>query len=292
MRGEWMMRKWLKELRVSHYVKNFLLFTPIFFGGSLFNGGRIGNLLTGFVCFCLGASAVYLINDIKDVEKDRQHPKKCTRPIAAGEISIRQAWIAAGTLLLLCAAIIWFGVEVSVRIPAIMVFCTYLINNLFYSVFGMKKVPLLDVALLVLGFYLRVLMGAVLVQIEISSWLYLVIITGACYLAFGKRRNELKAVGNDGRDVLAGYTEQFLDKAMYSCMTMANIFFALWCTQDEKEQKFIVLIPVLLLICFKYSMDIESNESDGDPMNVILHDKVLIGLGIIFVVLIFVLLYF
>lgn len=188
--------------------------------------------------------------------------------------------------------VLWFGVEGAVRIQAILVFGIYLVNNLFYSVFGMKKVPLLDVTLLVLGFYLRVLMGAVLVQIEISSWLYLVVVTGAFYLAFGKRRNELKAVGNDGRDVLAGYTEQFLDKAMYSCMTMANIFFALWCTQEGRNQKFIILIPVLLLICFKYSMDIESNESDGDPMNVILHDKVLIGLGIAFVVLIFILLYF
>lgn len=135
-------------------------------------------------------------------------------------------------------------------------------------------------------------MGAVLTQIEISAWLYLVVITGAFYLAFGKRRNELRVVGNDGRDVLAGYTEQFLDKAMCSCMTMTNMFFALWCTQFGKEQKFIILIPVLLLICFKYSMDIERDESDGDPMNVILHDKVLIGLGIIFVILMFGLLYF
>lgn len=286
------MGKWIKELRVTHYLKNCLIFLPVFFGGSLFDGVGVCNLLAGFVCFCMGASAVYLMNDIKDVEKDRLHPKKCTRPIAAGEISIRQAWTVAVTLLLLCVIVLWFGVEVSVRIQAIWVFSMYLLNNLFYSVFGMKKVPLLDVTLLVLGFYLRVLMGAVLVQIKISSWLYLVVITGAFYLAFGKRRNELKTVGNEGRDVLAGYTEQFLDKAMYSCMTMANIFFALWCTQEERGQKFIILIPVLLLICFKYSMDIESNESDGDPMNVILHDKVLIGLGIAFVVLIFILLYF
>lgn len=286
------MGKWIKELRVTHYLKNCLIFLPVFFGGSLFDGVGVCNLLAGFVCFCMGASAVYLMNDIKDMEKDRKHPKKCTRPIAAGEISIRQAWVVAVTLLLLCMVVLWFGVEGAVRIQAILVFGIYLVNNLFYSVFGMKKVPLLDVTLLVLGFYLRVLMGAVLVQIEISSWLYLVVVTGAFYLAFGKRRNELKAVGNDGRDVLAGYTEQFLDKAMYSCMTMANIFFALWCTQEGRNQKFIILIPVLLLICFKYSMDIESNESDGDPMNVILHDKVLIGLGIAFVVLIFILLYF
>lgn len=286
------MNKWIRELRITHYLKNSLIFLPAFFGERLTMWEMWRNLLVGFVCFCLAASAVYLMNDIKDAEKDRQHPKKCTRPIAAGEITIRQACAAIIVLLALCAVVLWFGVERPIRVQAILVFAVYLINNLFYSVFGMKKVPLLDVALLVLGFYLRVLMGAVLVQIEISTWLYLVVVTGAFYLAFGKRRNELKVVGNDGRDVLAGYTEQFLDKAMYSCMTMANIFFALWCTQDEKEKKFIVLIPVLLLICFKYSMDIEQDESDGDPMNVILHDKVLIGLGVVFVILIFALLYF
>ena len=286
------MNKWIKELRITHYLKNCLIFLPAFFGGMITMQSMWRNLLAGFVSFCLGASAVYLINDIKDVEKDRQHPKKCTRPIAAGEIAVSQGLIVAIALLLLCMAILWFGVEQSVRIPAILVFCLYLVNNLLYSVIGMKKVPLLDVALLVLGFYLRVLMGAVLMEIEISSWLYLVVITGAFYLAFGKRRNELKVVGNDGRDALVGYTEQFLDKAMYSCMTMANIFFALWCIQLGREQKYIILIPMMLLICFKYSMDIEQDKSDGDPMNVILHDKALIGLGIAFVVLIFVLLYF
>lgn len=286
------MSKWMKELRITHYLKNCLIFLPAFFGGFIVMRSAWRNLLAGFVCFCLGASAVYLINDIKDVEKDRQHPKKCTRPLAAGEISIGQAMGAAITLLLLCAVVLLFGVQQPVRTRAILVFGVYLVDNFLYSVLGMKRVPLLDVALLVLGFYLRVLMGAVLMQMEISSWLYLVVITGAFYLAFGKRRNELKAVGNDGRDVLNGYTEQFLDKVMYSCMTMANIFFALWCTQEGKEQKFIILIPVLLLICFKYSMDIEQDESDGDPMNVILRDKVLIGLGVVFVILIFVLLYF
>lgn len=285
------MNKWIKELRVTHYLKNCLIFLPAFFGGMITTQSLWRNLFIGFVCFCLGASAVYLINDIKDLEKDRLHPKKCKRPIAAGEITVRQALAAAVLLLLVCALLFWFGIGQNVRIPAIAVFTVYFLNNLLYSVLGLKKVPLLDVALLVLGFYLRVLMGAVLMQIEISSWLYLVVITGAFYLAFGKRRNELKAVGNEGRDVLAGYTEHFLDKALYSCMTMANIFFALWCTQLGKEQKFIVLVPVFLLICFKYSMDIEQNDSDGDPMNVILHDKVLIGLGIIFVLLIFGLMY-
>lgn len=286
-----MMHKWIKELRITHYLKNCLIFLPAFFGGTITSGSMWKNLLAGFVAYSLGASAVYLVNDIRDVEKDRIHPKKCNRPIAAGEISIRAACLAAVGLLVLCGLVLGTFVENSVRLAAFVVFGVYLADNILYSVFGMKKIPLLDVALLVLGFYLRVLMGAVLTGIEISSWLYLVVISGAFYLAFGKRRNELKVVGNDGRDVLAGYTEQFLDKAMYTCMTMAIIFFALWCIQLGEEQKYLLLVPVLMLICFKYSMDVEQDESDGDPMSVILHDGVLIGLGIFFVLMMFVLLY-
>ncbi|MBO5069020.1 MAG: UbiA prenyltransferase family protein [Roseburia sp.] len=286
-----MMNKWIKELRITHYLKNCLIFLPAFFGGTITSGSMWKNLLVGFMAYSLGASAVYLMNDIKDVEKDRMHPKKCTRPIAAGEISIKAAVTAAVGLLALCGLVLGFFAEQSVKMAAFAVFGVYLADNILYSVLGLKKVPLLDVALLVLGFYLRVLMGSVLTGIEISAWLYLVVISGAFYLAFGKRRNELKVVGNDGRDVLAGYTEHFLDKAMYTCMTMAIIFFALWCIQLGEGQKYLMLVPVLMLICFKYSMDVEQDDSDGDPMNVILHDWVLIGLGMLFVIMMFVLLY-
>lgn len=285
------MKKWLKELRVTHYLKNCLLFVPAFFGGTIFESTNWVSLISGFVSFCMGASVVYLINDIKDIEKDRKHPQKKDRPIAAGEITIISAIIVAvGLLVLSYAGILIFVADVA-RTGALFVFSCYLCVNILYSIFGWKKVPLVDVALLVSGFYLRVLMGAVITGNEISAWLYLVIISGAFYLAFGKRRNELKFLGNEGRDVLSGYTETFLDKAMYSCMTMANIFFALWCIQIGDEQKYIILVPILMLICYKYSMDVEQDKNDGDPMNVILHDKVLLGMGLVFIVIILGLIY-
>lgn len=285
------MKKWLKELRVTHYLKNCLLFVPAFFGGMFMQGDVWKSLLAAFACFCMGASAVYLINDIKDVEKDRMHPRKKDRPIAAGEIGIGSAAAAAAVLLVLSYAGLVVLVDAPVKTGALLVFSGYLAVNAAYSIAGCKKIPLMDVAILVFGFYLRVLMGSVLTGVEISSWLYLVVISGAFYLAFGKRRNELKFAGSQGRDVLSGYAEGFLDKAMYSCMTMTNVFFALWCTQIGKEQSCMILVPVLMLICFKYSMDLERENNDGDPMNVILQDKVLLLLGVLFVALLFVLLY-
>lgn len=285
------MKYWLKELRVTHYLKNCLIFLPAFFSGTIFDISLWRSLFLGFICFCLCASAIYLINDIIDIEKDKLHPTKCKRPIAAGKISIKSAIVVAVVFLLISYIILSVGLPSSVRINAIIVFSLYFTNNICYSLLGFKKIPLLDVALLVAGFYLRVLMGSALTGIEISAWLYLVIITGAFYLGFGKRRNELRS-GKETRDVLKGYTENFLDKTMYSCMTMAIIFFALWCIQTSSSQWNLFSIPVMMLICYKYNMDIEHNENDGDPMNVILNDKILICLGILFVVIMFINLYF
>ena len=123
------MSKWIKELRITHYLKNCLIFLPTFFGGFINMQNTWRNLVAGFLCFCLGASAVYLMNDVKDVEKDRLHPQKCTRPIAAGEITISQAIVVAIALLVACVAVIWFGVQQPMRMPAMLVFGIYIVDN-------------------------------------------------------------------------------------------------------------------------------------------------------------------
>ena len=284
--------KWIKELRVTHYLKNCLIFLPVFFDGKLFLGASWGRLLVGFAAFCLGASAIYLINDIKDLDKDRKHPTKCKRPIAAGEIPVSQAVVAAVILIAASYLLLFLLLRGQMRFYASLIVSAYILVNLGYSVIGMKNVPLLDISLLVAGFYLRVLIGAVLSDVSISSWLYLVIITGACYLGFGKRRNELIHTGSSTRPSLALYTEDFLNKTMYSCMTMTLIFFSLWCMEmREISSGFMVLVPVMMLICFKYNLDIEQKENDGDPMSVILKDRILLGLGILLVLITLILLY-
>jgi 4-hydroxybenzoate polyprenyltransferase len=268
--------KWLKELRVSHYLKNVLIFVPAFFGGVLTGEQNMKRMLVAFLCFCMGASAIYLVNDIKDMEKDRLHPVKCKRPVAAGEISVASAG-AVSAVFIVCAYVLLL-ISGAGR-NAVIVFSVYLMINCLYSVFGCKNIPLVDVTILVAGFYLRVLMGAVVTHVQISPWLSLVIITGAGFLAFGKRRNEQRVVGETTRSVLEAYPQGFLDRAMYSCMVMTNVFFALWCVL-EKSEGFWVLFPIVLLICLRYSMDLEQEQNHGDPMDVILHDKCLLTLGL------------
>ena len=171
----------------------------------------------------------------------------------------------------------------------------YFVLNLGYS-FGLKNIPIVDITILVSGFIIRVLYGAVVTDIVVSNWLYLTVIAFAFYLSLGKRRNELKQIGSgETRKVLKAYPISFLDKSMGMCLTLANVFYALW-SMDEKTMTFynnkylIFSVPIVLLITMKYSLDVEG-ESDGDPVEVLLHDKVLLALCVIYLAVMFLILY-
>ncbi|MDD6058380.1 MAG: UbiA prenyltransferase family protein [Clostridiales bacterium] len=282
------MKKWGKEMRVSHYIKNVLILAPVFFGSAERGGGLTGtdmwrNLLSGFFAFCLLSSTIYLINDIKDIEKDRMHERKRHRPIAAGEITVPQAIAAAILFLAVAFATVVCFLDRERLWSALIIMGVYFGINMCYSVWRLKDIPLLDVVLLAAGFWLRLQMGAAVSGIAISDWLSLVTISGAFYLGFGKRRNELRHGrladgGHETRAALAGYTWEFLEKSMTICLTMALIFFSLWSIEKRGESLFILSVPFLMLICFRYNMDIEKEECDGDPVPTILEDKVLITL--------------
>ncbi len=285
------MKHYLKLMRVHHYIKNLLVFAALACGGQLFHLEKLAMGFSAFIAFCMVSSAVYIINDIRDKEKDRKHPKKCRRPIAAGIISVRRASVLAVLLLLvaaICNALVF-------RAASTLLLVLYFILNLAYS-FGLKNMPIVDVTILVAGFLLRILYGAIVTEITISNWLYLTVVAFAFYFAFGKRRNELMQTGNgETRQVLSVYSVNFLDKNMGMCLTLANVFYALWST-DEKTMAFysnnylIFTVPMVLLITMKYSLVIEG-ESDGDPVEVLLHDKVLLALCVVYLAVMFVLLY-
>ena len=285
------MKKYFKLMRMHHYIKNLLVFAAIICSGQLFDAEKFVHCLLGFIAFCAVASVIYIINDLKDVEKDRNHPTKCKRPIASGQISEGKAKILASVILV-------FAIATSILLfdfKAMLLLLAYLILNLGYS-FGLKDIPMVDIIILVSGFLIRVLFGAVITQIEISNWLYLTVIAMSFYLALGKRRNELKRIcGDSTRKVLKEYSVEFLDKNMGMCLTLANVFYALW-SMDEKtathynSQYLIFTVPIVLIITMKYSLNIEGN-SDGDPVEVILKDKVLISLCFVYALVMMAVLY-
>ena len=277
------MKEYIKLMRVKHYVKNGLVFMPLFFSGMLFNKTYLFNTIQGFLCFCLVSSAVYILNDYRDIEKDRKHPIKCNRPLASGKVK-------PGNALVLMSLSLIITIAVSLRIgewKALGFLALYFGLNVAYSM-GAKNIPIIDIVILASGFVIRLFYGGCITGIEISKWLYLVVVTGSLYMGLGKRGNELKKQ-TDTREVLKYYNKAFLDKNMYVCVTLANVFYALW-TVEMQNRIMIWTVPFFIVILMCYSLDVEG-DSDGDPVEVILKDKVLIGLIAIYAICVFFLLY-
>ena len=285
------MKHYLKLMRVHHYIKNFLVFAALACSGQLFHLEKLTAGISAFIAFCMVSSVVYIINDIRDVEKDRRHPTKCKRPIAAGTVSVKRAWGLAIVLLLVAVVCN----SLTFHLASTLLLVLYLVLNLAYS-FGLKNVPIVDVTILVAGFLIRILYGAFVTEITISNWLYLTVIALAFYFALGKRRNELKQIGDgETRHVLRAYPVNFLDKNMGMCLTLANVFYALWSMDEQtmslyNNEYLVFTVPIVLLITMKYSLNIEGS-SDGDPVEVLLHDRALLALCVLYLLTMFCILY-
>ena len=280
------MKEYIKLIRVKHWLKNGLVFLPLFFSINLFNTSYYLGTILAFIVFSFTASIVYIINDMGDIEKDRLHPVKKKRPLAAGTISVKNAKIVICVLAVLAAIMIGYLFKNTNNILVIIVPVLYLVLNILYSKW-LKHIPIIDVVILVSGFVLRVMYGGVSIDVEVSKYLYLMIIFGSFYLGFGKRRNEIIKNGNKSRKVLQLYNQDFLDKNMYVALALAIVSYTLWCVDPTTVQRIgndylFWTIPLLMVILQLYSLNIEGN-SHGDPIEVILGDKKLLITAIIYV---------
>ena len=281
------MSKYLKLLRVKHYIKNILLFVPLVFSGELFNISKFMTVLVGLLCFSFISSVVYIINDIRDVEQDRKHETKCKRPIASKEISINHAYIIA---------IFLFSLSIGINIllsnsSSLFLILFYFSINVLYSL-GLKNIVLFDIFIVTVGFVLRIFYGALIIDVEVSNWLYLTIMSMSLYLSLGKRRNEmLKYSKDETRKVLKNYTFEFLDKSMYSFFGISIVFYSLWALENPRSDYLLLSIPLIIIIFMKYIYTLEL-DSSGDPVEVILGDLSLIFIITLYALLILSALYF
>lgn len=289
------MKNYLKLIRIKHWLKNGLVILPLFFGKEILNVDKITSVILAFLIFSMISSIIYVINDINDIEIDKNHPTKKNRPLASGKISVRNAILVLMLLLILSTSLIIYLYNKTTNIYIILIPIIYIVLNILYSL-KLKQVPIIDVAILVSGFVLRVYYGGVSSNIEISTWLYLMVMFGSFYLGFGKRRNELKQnEEKNTRKVLQFYNKEFLDKNMYVSLGLAIISYSLWCvdplTKLNITSNYLILtIPLIMMIFQKYSLIIEG-DSDGDPIEVILNDKTLIFLLLIYIISMFVIVY-
>ena len=227
------MQEYIKLIRLKHYIKNLLIFLPLIFSGNFFNVQLLILAVCGFLSFSFAASVVYIINDIRDREKDRLHEKKKERPIASGKITVKNAVVTAAVLL--AVSLILQGLIQNNWISYVYVL-VYVAVNVGYS-FGLKDVALLDITILVSGFLIRVLYGGELIDVEVSNWLYLTVMSASFYLGLGKRRNEIIKVGTESRKVLQYYNKSFLDKNMYMCLGLTIVFYSLWSVDSSNAAK-------------------------------------------------------
>lgn len=269
------MKDLLKLLRVKHYIKNVLILLPIFFGRKIFEPDHLLSALVGFVVFSLAASSIYIINDINDVENDKRHPVKCNRPLASGRIKISTGYVIYSVLICSMVVLNWCLAKGNLFVWGLL--ALYIISNLLYSK-GLKNVVLLDVFILVLGYIIRLYYGGAIVGVPVSNWLFLTVTSMSFFMGFGKRRNEIIKQGAESRKVLQFYNKQFLDKNMYVFLGLTLMFYSLWCEQMTttlSSNLLLLSVPIVIMICMRYSLLIET-ESDGDPVEVVFSDKILI----------------
>lgn len=275
------MKKYIRLMRIKHWVKNLLIFFPIIFSGNFsWNIQDISIYILGFLAFSLVCSIVYIINDIVDAPKDRLHEEKKKRPIASGEVKNSNAIILSVVLSILILLIIMFLIKQDFK-NIYVYLITYLVINLAYT-FKLKKYPIIDVSIIVIGFLIRTVYGGRLANVDISNWLYLTVLSMAFYLALGKRKSELVNSSNKTREVLKLYTKEFCDKNMNIFLGLTITFYALWATDIVTiaaigNNLLAFTVPLVIIICMKYSLNLEYGKT-GDPIEVLFKDKVLMSL--------------
>lgn len=272
-------------LRCRHWLKNVLVLLPAIFGGVLVaDPAATAGAALGFAAFCCLSSAVYILNDLRDAERDRLHPTKRLRPIASGEVS--PAVARACCAILIAAACALNALATHANLPQTFVcLAAYLALNVAYSL-GLKRVAVLDVAILASGFFLRVLYGSFATGVAMFSWLFLTVIALSFYMALGKRQGELRAQAGGGtpqtREVLGSYTPEFLASNMTVFMALGLAFYSLWAVGAGKASAPVpdaeFTIPLVFVICLRYSLLASRGDHDADPVELVLADRVLLAL--------------
>ena len=264
----------IKTMRPKQWVKNIFIFAPLVFDVKLFNLRYLIQTGAGFVLLCLISGAVYIINDLADIEKDRQHPKKRNRPLASGQLGTSTAVIAA-VVIPLVTLVLGFLLH-----PAFGAVLTgYLLLQIVYS-FWLKNVVIIDVMIIAAGFVLRVAAGVPLVEAKrFSPWLYVCMTLLALLIGFGKRRHELvllKENANMHRQSLQEYNLSLLDHAISIVTASTLLAYALYTFSAEglpPNHAMMLTIPFILYGIFRYLYLIHVKGMGGAPEEIVLSDR-------------------
>lgn len=262
----------LRALRPRQWTKNVFVFAALVFARRVFVPVAFAQALAAFVCFCLVSGAVYLINDILDVEQDRLHPRKRRRPIAAGELSIRLAWVSAAVLIAVA-----LGGAFLIRPALAGVLLAYVVVQVAYSLV-LKHQVILDVFTIAAGFVLRAAAGAVAIAVAMSPWLYVCMILGALFLGLAKRRGEIMLLNEEAgshRRILEEYSATLLEEmiaVVTSSIVMAYSLYTFSAENLPRNHAMMLTIPFVLYGIFRYLYLVYRRNEGGSPEELLLTD--------------------
>ena len=278
----------LKLMRPHQYIKNIFIFLPLFFALKITDTALLTNAVIAFIAFSLTASAIYTLNDYHDIEEDRQHPKKKSRPLASGTISKSQAIVIMGVL-----GVAGFVLMATLSLKAVGILAAYVIMNIAYS-FYLKHVAILDVTIIAIGFVLRLFIGSAVTGIPLSMWIVIMTFLLALFMALAKRRDDVLIyldTGKKMRKVIDGYNLQFLDTAMAIMASVVIVSYTIYTTSDKvverihSEYLYFTALFVILGI-MRYLQVAFVLKDSGSPTKIVLKDRfmqlTLLGWGFTF----------
>ena len=271
-----MLKALLEAMRPKQWAKNMFLFAGLIFGEKLFHPSLLVRNVLAFVLFCLISSSVYLINDLTDIEKDRQHPTKRLRPLPSGRLQPRVAAIAAGLFPLISIPLA-FLLDLQFGLVAL----TYLATMITYSLL-LKNLVIVDVLVVAAGYLLRVAGGVIVTGVPFSPWLYLCTTLLALFISFSKRRHELlilEGTANEHRATLNEYTPHLLDEMIAVVTSTTVVAYSLYTFSAPNlppNHTMMLTIPFVLYGIFRYLYLIHVRNEGGTPEELVFKDKPLL----------------
>ncbi|MFP7709290.1 decaprenyl-phosphate phosphoribosyltransferase [Vibrio cyclitrophicus] len=254
-------------MRPKQWVKNLFVLAPLIFSGYFLEMNSIVDAFIAFSLFCMASSATYVLNDYIDVAANQRHPVKSkTRPIAAGEVTKRQA---RSLMIVLYGLVVFMGYFYP---DLTLVIICYLIVNILYT-FYLKHKPVLDIFTISFGFVLRVYAGAVAINVPLSNWMFVTTLSLALFLGSIKRRQELLNHGSNSRTVLEKYNLALVDKYASMAATSSLLFYSLYVLSSNPDM--VITIPFVLFGFYHYWYLVETMSKGESPTDVLLKDKIL-----------------
>ena len=284
----------IQALRPHQWIKSVFVLAPLVFSEHLLDGRYLLRSGAAFVLFCFMSSAVYLLNDVRDVESDRRHPEKRSRPVASGRLGLSAAATAS-----IVIALTVLPPAFLLSVPFGCILLAYGLMNVAYSLY-LKHIVILDVMIVASGYLFRAIAGALVISVEISSWLILCTVLLALFMGFVKRRQELillEAGAAGHRRILDEYTTRFLDQMIAVVTAGALVSYALYTMSPEVVRKLgtphlNLTIPFVIYGLLRYLYLVYARNEGGNPSSTILGDPSLLINGGLWFLAVFGLLYF